>query len=485
MDGRLLIAAAIALLGLTPNSIATGATSPAAVAKPMAVTSNISLAGASGETIEGRVEKVRRSSEGSRVATFAVGAYKGKNVVIVQVEALNAFLINKKWGGREITPNLNKLTKESWYWPNAYSQSGMGNTADAEFIVNTSLYAPQGQAAPVKYANRRIPAMPRVLKTLGYDSFTIHPNNVLYWNRRQMYRAIGFHHYYDTLFFKGAPKMGQFGASDQELFKRGVKVMRKLEASGTPFYSQFITLSAHGPFESIPESRRPLRTPKSLSGSLMGKYISAESYSDLAVGEFIKSLKATGLWDNSIIIIYGDHTAMPSNKLTGKDARGAKALLGRDYSAVDRQRIPLIIHLPGQTAPVLRRDVAGQVDIMPTVADLVGANLTHVPRMGRSLFVASSPLVPFNAYLRGGSFVNARVLFGPKKRSLGAVAYWVSNGKSTRPKASETADSARVTRLKKLSESWIMSLPKINAGPRGWIPDKVARRAAKPYGFHQ
>jgi len=73
-------------------------------------------------------------------------------------------LIGKKYGGREITPNLNKLLKESWYWPNMYSESGMGNTVDAEFIVNSSLYAPHDQATAVKYANHLVPAMPRVLK---------------------------------------------------------------------------------------------------------------------------------------------------------------------------------------------------------------------------------------------------------------------------------------------------------------------------------
>ncbi len=60
----------------------------------------------------------------------------------------------------------------------------------------------------------------------------------------------------------------------------------------------------------------------------MGNYISAESYSDYAIGKFIGQLKADGIWDDSIVIIYGDHTAMNENTLSGQDARAAKRLLG-------------------------------------------------------------------------------------------------------------------------------------------------------------
>ena len=439
-----------------------------------------------GGKVEARIERIRGSLEGSRVASFPVGAYRGKNVIIIQVEALDDFLIQKTYDGQAVTPNLNKLIGESWYWPNMYSETGIGNTADAEWIVNTSLYAPRGQAATVGYANRIVPGLPTVLKGLGYDSFTIHQNKVLYWNRKQMYEGVGFNRYYDSGFFHGVDQMGEMGVSDEQLFKKGVGLLRGLEASRTPFYSQFITLSAHTPFEFTPESRRPLKTPAELDGSLMGKYISAESYSDLAIGQFIDELKATKLWDNSIIVIYGDHTAMLDNKLTGKDALGAQKLLGRPYGPADRQRIPLIIHLPKQTTPVLRQDVAGQADVMPTVADLVGADITQIPHMGRSVFVGSNSLVPLNAYLPGGTFVNNRVVFMPGLGFDDGTAVAVKNDASTGATDVEKQDFQRMLELTRISDEWVNTLPKLkNAGEMGWIPDPVARKAAKPYGALQ
>ena len=414
---------------------------------------------AGGKT-QAKIERIRGALEGSRIATFPVGTYRKKNLIIVQVESLNTFVLQKKYEGQEITPNLNKLIGESWYFPNMYSETGVGNTADAEFVVNTSLYAPRVQAAPVQYATRTIPGLPRLLSAMGYDTWTIHPNAIAYWNRNQLYPAIGWSRFYEKSYFNGVDPMGQFGSSDEELVKRTLELVNAGQASHTPFYAQMVTLSAHGPFDGIPESRRPVKTPADLSDSeLMGKYISAQSYGDLAVGKFIDGLKASGAWDNSIVIVYGDHSGMMSNNLKGEDAMGARKLLGRSYGPADRQRVSLIIHLPGQTDGVTRQDVVGQVDIMPTVADLLGMDLSQVPHMGRSVFVDSNSLVPLRAYLPGGTFVNDRVVFMPGLDFSDGTAARVSNDAETKPTDREKIDFERTQELTDISNEWVMSLP--------------------------
>ena len=270
---------------------------------------------------------------------------------MIQVEALNTMVMQQKLNGAEITPNLNALLGDSWYFPNTYAQTGMGNTADAEFIMNSSLYSPKGQAAPVAYVGKALPALPRLLGQQGYDTFTMHQNTVAYWNRKELYATLGFSRYYDGDYFHWADKFDKKGSSDEVLFKKAGDLLRQVDASSTPFYAQLITLSAHSPFDLIPQARRPIKTPKDLKGSLMGDYITSENYTDFALGKFITQLKADGVWDDSIVVIYGDHTSMNENRLSGKDARAARQLLGRPYSAADRQRVPLIIHLPGQTEP--------------------------------------------------------------------------------------------------------------------------------------
>ena len=440
-----------------------------------------------GGKAEARIERIRGSLEGSRIATFSPGAFKGKNVIIVQVEALNTMVMQQQVDGKEIMPNLNKLIGQSWYFPNTYSETGLGNTADAEFIVNSSLFAPRSQAAAVAYPQYKVPALPRLMSAAGYDTFTLHPNKVGYWNRKELYAALGFKRYYDAAFFHYTDIMGM-GPSDEVLFRKGMQVLKAEDASHTPFYSQFITLSAHTPFDFIPQSRRPVRTPSEFKGSLLGDYISAESYSDLAIGKFIDDLKKAKIWDKSIVIFYGDHTSMLDNTLDGTDADAAQVLLGRDYGPADRQRIPLIIHLPGQTTPVLQQATAGQIDIMPTVADLVGLDLTQVPHMGRSVFVQSNGLYPLNAYLPGGSFVNDRVLFMPGIGFDDGTAVKIADNSGAKKTDREKTDYQRMLQLTKLSDKWVRSLPvRKNAGDLGnaWIPNEDARKAGASLGALQ
>jgi hypothetical protein len=464
-----------------PASASAAATvTPASAPPPVAVTA--------GSKLQERIESIRGAENGSRITTFPAGAFAGKNVITIQVEALNTMVMQEKLNGVEITPNLNALINESWYFPNTYSETGMGNTADAEFVVNTSLYTPKGQAAPVAYVDRQIPGLPRLLGKQGYDTFTLHANKIGYWNRKELYAALGFSRYYDRNFFRSEDMFNEMGSSDEVLFRRGGELLRQVESTTTPYYAQFITLSAHTPFAMIPQARRPIRTPADLKGTIMGDYISSESYSDFAIGQFIAQLKADGIWDDSIVIIYGDHTAMNENSLSGKDGAASKKLLDRSYSAVDRQRVPMIIHLPGQTKPELVTATAGQVDIMPTVADLVGLDLRGTPHMGRSLFVGSNALVPMRSYLPGGTFANDSVVYLPGVSAKDGKALSIANGARVDATKREGTDSARVSQLTKLSDKWVLSLPKRkNAGKLAdsWIPNRDARQAAEPLGALQ
>jgi lipoteichoic acid synthase len=440
-----------------------------------------------GGKLQKRIERIRGAANGSRIATFPAGEYRGKSVIVVQVEALNTMIVNERFQGKEITPSLNSVLKDSWYFPNTYSETGIGNTADAEFIVNTSLYAPRSQAAPVVYSDRELPGLPRLLGDQGYDTFTMHQNRVTYWNRKELYSALGFGRFYDMPFFHWVDVMG-FGSSDEVLFRKALPVLKSQEPSDTPYYAQFITLSAHTPFTFVPQSRRPIKTPSAYRGTLLADYISAQSYGDKALGQFISGLKATGIWDKSIVVIYGDHTSMLENDLSGTDAKLARSLLGRNYGPADRQRIPLVIHLPGQKAPEVNKDVVGQVDIMPTIADLLGLDISQVPHMGRSAFVKSNALVPLNSYLPGGSFVNDRVLFMPGLGFEDGKAVEVGDSSSAKVSKTEENDYKRMRELTKLCSKWVESLPKrsrVAKLSKAWIPNKEARQAAEPLGAKQ
>lgn len=51
--------------------------------------------------------------------------------------------------------------------------------------------------------------------------------------------------------------------------------------------------------------------PERFEGTLVGDYIRAQNYADYALGLFIDELKQNGVWDNSLIVLYGDHRGLP------------------------------------------------------------------------------------------------------------------------------------------------------------------------------
>lgn len=115
------------------------------------------------------------------------GIAKDKNLIIIQMESFQNFLLGLKLDGQEITPNLNKVMKDSLYFPNFYQMVGQGNTSDAEFVVNTSFYIPPRGAATMSYVDKVLPSLPRVLKENGYQTATFHTNVVEFWNRGELY----------------------------------------------------------------------------------------------------------------------------------------------------------------------------------------------------------------------------------------------------------------------------------------------------------
>lgn len=146
------------------------------------------------------------------------GAAKGKNLIILQMESFQNFLINLKIDGQEITPNMNKLAASSFYFPRFYQQVGQGNTSDAEFIVNTSFYVPPDGPATQMYAPKELPSLPKLLQAQGYDTATFHTNEVDFWNRGELYSALGFNRYYDKTYF-GEEDTVFYGASDEVLYE--------------------------------------------------------------------------------------------------------------------------------------------------------------------------------------------------------------------------------------------------------------------------
>ncbi|HZL05126.1 MAG TPA: LTA synthase family protein, partial [Coriobacteriia bacterium] len=322
---------------------------------------------------EHEVEQLVGDQPVERLATFDVGEFAGANLIVIQVEALQAGLIDSAVSAETIVPNLSAFASESWYFPRAYSQISRGNTSDAEFVFNTSLYPPPQEAASVRWGDRVIPSLPRLLAEHGYHSVTFHANIARFWNRANLYTALGFDRYYDRVDIGWTPKW-HWGSSDEVVFEKGLETLLKLRERGEPLYAQFITMTSHHPFNYPPEDERPYQPPAELAGTLTGDYLSSISYADAAVGGFLADLRESGLWDESVVVVYGDHFGVRRPE-SDAEAEVLSELFGGVYNITDVLRVPFIVHLPGQTEGHVIEDTVGQVDMLPTIADPLGVGL--------------------------------------------------------------------------------------------------------------
>lgn len=348
-------------------------------------------------------EKKRGISPG-----YLNGFAKGKNLIIIQVESLQQFVINLRINGAEVTPNLNRFVRESAYFSGIYSQTASGNSSDAEFIVNTGLYPSASGVAYTRFAGNRYEALPKVLADIGYISLALHGDRPGFWNRHRMYPSMGFSRFISKKDFIVDENIGM-GLSDASFFRQSLDILDKTQK---PFYAFLITLTSHYPynFEEIFKEAQLNTSP--FEGTLMGNYLTSMKYFDDKFGSFIEGLRKNGLLDSSVIALYGDHTAIP-----GWDRSSLEKLLGRslknDWEWKYMQRIPLMIKIPGIQDPSEdNKETAGLIDLPETFADLMGFEFKA--GFGTSLFDKdrSEPVI-----FRNGSFITGNVFIEPSSRS--------------------------------------------------------------------
>lgn len=303
------------------------------------------------------------------------GIAKGKNLIIVQMEAIQQFVINAKFNGQVITPNLNKFINDSAYLENFFYQVGTGNTSDAEFLVNNSLYPLRDGAVYFKYPANTYESLPRLLKQQGYASYAFHAYKPSFWNRTEMYKAVGFDKFISAGDYTEDDMLG-WGLSDKSFFRQSLP---KIDAS-KPFYSFFITLSSHHPFNSFTDFEG--FDVGEYDGTMAGNYAKAANYVDQAIGEFFDDLKRRGLYDNSIIVIYGDHHAVLKDQ-----ADVLKDLIGfnfTEYNWTKLQKTPCFIRFPGMEEKGVNSTICGQIDLLPTIANLMDFDAPHA--LGKDIF---------------------------------------------------------------------------------------------------
>jgi lipoteichoic acid synthase len=330
------------------------------------------------------------------------GKAKGMNVIYVSLESFQNFMIDYKLNGQEVTPFLNSLAHDgsTFYFDNFYHQTGQGKTSDAEFLMENSLYPMSQGAVFVNKAQNTYQATPAILKGAGYNSAVFHGNYKTFWNRNVMYKALGYDQFFDAEYYSMTEENTKnYGMKDKPYFKESMPMLESLKQ---PFYTKFITLSNHFPFEMDPQDND--FPAGDFGDTVVNQYFQSAHYMDEAMQQFFNDLKADGLYDKSVIVLYGDHYGISENH-----NEAMKKVLGVDEITptinAQLQEVPLFIHVPNVKGSV-QHQYGGEVDVRPTLLHLLGTDTKDYMEFGSDLL---SKQHQNWALFRNGDFVSPRV----------------------------------------------------------------------------
>lgn len=334
------------------------------------------------------------------------GIAANKNIIIIQVEALQAFPLNKTYNNQEITPFLNSLkSNNSFYFNNYFYQVGAGNTSDAEFAVNNSLLPTSNNASYLEYYENNYYGLPHILKENGYKEINaFHAYDGDFWNRNIAYVNQGFDNYYSSKDYIQTESIGM-GLSDESFL---LQVADKINDMEKPFYSFVITLSSHHPFK-LPEEKQDINLLEEHQNTLFGNYINAIHYVDNSLELFFNRMKELDLYNDSIFIIYGDHFGIADYNT--ESAEFASTLIGHNFSIEDMFRVPLIIHVPSMEKETEINTVAGHIDVLPTLLHLLGIENQKSIMLGNDILSVKENIVYEQMHIGSGSFITNDVFF--------------------------------------------------------------------------
>lgn len=358
--------------------------------------------------------------------------FKGKNIIMIHAESIQDIALNRSFNGLEVTPFLNKIASEGMYFSRFYAQVGIGTSSDSEFTLSTSLMPSSNGSVFVSYFDREYESYQQLLNDQGYYGFSMHGNTGDFWNRLVMHKNLGYSKFYHKSYFDIDEKIG-LGLSDKSFFRQAIGYIKEeVNAGHTPFYSTYIMLSNHTPFDDLKlidefpvdykiEIDGELVSRSYLENTVLGNYFKTVHYADQAIEQFITDLDKEGLLDNSVVILYGDHDARMTKRelsiMYNYDPYQDRLLTDEDegFTLVDyykyelERRVPFIIWTKDQQFNLEVDEPMGMIDITPTLANLFGFETKY--SLGHDIFNVEDNMVVFS----NGNFLTKKLYYNVQK----------------------------------------------------------------------
>ena len=296
------------------------------------------------------------------------GIAKDKNIIILQLESIQEFVINKTLNGKEITPNLNKFMQENIEFTNMYMQS-YSSTADSEYSTISSLYPMENGMSFSKYYTNTYDDIFTMFKESGYTTSYMHGNYGFFWNRENVYSRLPVDHLELKEDFSDTSEEIMGYLSDELLYKQAVE---KLANYDKPFVSYIVSASSHTSFslEGLQDRSKISIDTGKYKNTFFGNYLEAVNYADYAFGIFIDELKQKGLYDDTVILLYGDHNGLDMYNEEMLDFLAQTTPeLNPVYEKINYINVACGMKIPGISHLKIEKPVS-KLDIKPTFAYL-------------------------------------------------------------------------------------------------------------------
>lgn len=270
-----------------------------------------------------------------------------ENIIFILVESYMSFVSDITINGVEVTPFLNSLQQDSSIYFNRHMQENVtiGESSDGQFIYLTGLLPLRSQITISKAKDNRLPGLP---KFLNRKSRMIIPTIASMWRQDEMCKQYGINNLYTSSDFIGNHNDN---LNDEQVF---LLAMQKDIESHERFFSFIITMSMHQPYTEQIDSTFIIPTSKTISKEL-ANYLNACHYTDQQINKYFQHLKQKNIYDNSLIIIASDHAVHCTN-----------------FGGVSKDLPFYVIYAKGLPHNMIRNKKCNQVDVFPTILDLIG-----------------------------------------------------------------------------------------------------------------
>lgn len=321
-----------------------------------------------------------------KVKEDITGIAKGKNVIVVQLEAVENFLVNKSLNGVEILPNINKFVNENVNISNMYMQS-YSTTADSEFAFSTGLYPIENGQSFEKYFASTYPNIYKILSKEGYYTAYTHGNRSNFWNREATYKSFGVDYTKYMSDYEDTSDIIVGFMSDESVYRQIIPEMKNYKE---PYIQTIVAASSHAPFDlgGLSEEDKKIKASMDLGkydDTIVGRYIESCRYADYAFGKFIEQLKAEGIYDDTVIFVFGDHCGpskedesvkMFLEETQNKSITNIDAVL-RYINVMAAIKVPGIEHMTIDWP-------TSKIDVKSTILDILGVE--DIMSLGDSIF---------------------------------------------------------------------------------------------------